>query len=76
MVLKDGLFHQHRLGYCEAMSEIVNSQLELELAEIDAQLEQGFEDFEMGRFQAFDSISDLRTEIESRVKARAASIRP
>jgi hypothetical protein len=54
------------------MSETVNPQLELELAAaLDAQLEQGFEDFEAGRFQAFDSAAQLRAEVESRVKARA-----
>ena len=54
------------------MSETVNSQLELELAAaLDAQLEKGFEDFETGRFQVFDSAAQLRAEVESRVKARA-----
>ena len=39
----------------------------------DDELERGFADFEAGRFKRFDSVSDLRTEIESRLEARAAA---
>ena len=42
-------------------------------AELDAELEKGFADFEAGRFKRFSSVDDLRSEVESRLKARAAS---
>jgi hypothetical protein len=49
-------------------------QLEHDLtAQFDDELENGFADFETGRFKRFDSVDDLRSEVESRVKARAAT---
>ena len=75
--LEDFIQTQVQSGRFHNPSEVIQAglealQRELDLAAaFDAQLEQGFEDFEAGRFQSFDSIAQLRSEVESRVQARA-----
>jgi Arc/MetJ-type ribon-helix-helix transcriptional regulator len=51
-------------------------QRELDLAQaFDEELEKGFEDFKAGRFQRFDTVAQVRSEVESRFKARAATLK-
>ena len=77
--LEDFIQNQVRSGRFHNPSEVIQAglealQRELDLAAVfDDELEKGFEDFEAGRFQAFDSIAQLRAVVESRVKARAAT---
>jgi putative addiction module CopG family antidote len=72
---------QVRSGLYRDATEVIQAGLEALqrehdlAAELDAELEKGFADFEVGRFKRFDSVDDLRSEVESRVKARAASKR-
>jgi antitoxin ParD1/3/4 len=76
--LEDFIQTQVRSGRYQNPNEVIQAglealQRELDLAAFfDDEIEKGFEDFEAGRFQAFDSIAQLRAEVESRVKARAA----
>lgn len=68
---------QVRSGLYRDATEVIRAGLEALqrehdlAAELDAELEKGFADFEAGRFKRFSSVDDLRSEVESRVKARA-----
>jgi putative addiction module CopG family antidote len=74
--LEDFIQTQVRSGRFHNPSEVIQAglevlQRELDLAAaFDIELEKGFEDFEAGRFQTFDSVAQLKSEIESRVQAR------
>ena len=70
---------QVRSGLYRDATEVIRAGLEALqrehdlAAELDVELEKGFTDFEAGQFKGFDSVDDLRNEIESRVKARATT---
>jgi antitoxin ParD1/3/4 len=76
--LEDFIQTQVRSGRYQNPNEVIQAGLEALQRELDFaaafddEIEKGFEDFEAGRFQAFDSSAQLRAEVELRVKARAA----
>ena len=70
---------QVRSGLYRDATEVIRAGLEALqrehdlVAELDVELENGFADFEAGRFKRFSSVDGLRSEVQSRVKARAAT---
>ena len=72
---------QMRSGQYRDATEVIQAGLEALQREHDLaaqlgdELERGFADFEAGRFKRFDSVDDLKTEIESRLKVRAAALK-
>jgi putative addiction module CopG family antidote len=77
--LEEWIEHQMLSGLYRNATEVIQAGLEALqrehdlAAQLDDGLEKGFADFEAGRFKRFDSVDDLRSEVESRVKARAAT---
>jgi putative addiction module CopG family antidote len=77
--LEELIEHQVRSGLYRDATEVIQAGLEALqrehdlAAQLDDELEKGFADFEAGRFKRFDSVDDLRSEVESRLKARAAT---
>jgi hypothetical protein len=68
----DALLHVCWVAIAVLKSVAIEKAGERDLAaQLDDELEKGFADFEAGRFKRFDSVDDLRSEVESRVKARA-----
>ncbi len=72
---------QVRSGRYQDPNEVIQAglealQRELDLAQaFDEELEKGFEDFKAGRFQRFDTVAQVRSEVELRFKARAATLK-
>ena len=79
--LEELIEHQLRSGQYRDATEVIQAGLEALqrehdlAAQLDDELERGVNDFEAGRFKRFDSVDDLRTEIESRLETRAAALK-
>jgi putative addiction module CopG family antidote len=77
--LEELIEHQVRSGLYRDATEVIRVGLEalqrehVLAAQLDDELEKGFADFEVGRFKRFDSADNLRSEVESRVKARVTT---
>jgi putative addiction module CopG family antidote len=77
--LEEWIEHQVLSGLYRNATEVIQAGLEALqrehdlAAQLDDELEKGFADFEAGRFKRFDSVDDLRSEVESRVEARATT---
>jgi putative addiction module CopG family antidote len=78
--LEEQIEAQVRSGRYRDANEVIQASLEALQRELDRTenpeetddlLEKGFEDFEAGRFKRFATVEELRTEVESRVQARA-----
>ena len=77
--LEELIEHQLRSGQYRDVTEVIQAGLEALqrehdlAAQLDDELERGFNDFEAGRFKRFNSVDDLQIEIQARLKARAVA---
>ena len=77
--LEELIAHQLRSGQYRDVTEVIQAGLEALQrehdfqAQLDDELELGFNDFEAGRFKRFDSVDELQAEVQSRLKARAVA---